>query len=413
MTPGTYNATYELVFRNAPPNETRLIVVKPRDSCAINLFDADGAITNRERFVNPKSCPSCGTNICVPDATCQGDGRNTYACICPPDMRGDGMWKRPTAEKVDGLRGFDSWWGANLPKSFVGGTGCIDDEAPVITLLGLQRVDIPLCACSGCSSAVAGNGACGRSNDAYIAEVRKALEAGSFCAEGPPCLSVTDNRDHEISVARVQVDPPRPISGRQDGSIAWTVKYSVTDRSGNFAHATRVFTFVERSLDEHVRHGIGAATQSTCNTGELQTQIDAQATQIEQQLQVSASRDAENADLRRRIEDFARVEEENTELRKRRLVDSEHLEAAVQDVSRLEAELTALRASISAATKEVPVTKQAPVAEQSKPVVTNQPVAPIEPVPAQDGTDAPATTSNMNIGIIVVLGVFALRIAMA
>lgn len=439
VTPGTYNATYQLVFRNAPPNETRLIVVKPRDSCAVNLFAPDGSITNAGRFVNPKSCPSCGTNICVPDAKCQGDGRNNYACVCPPDMRGDGMWARPAAEKTAGLRGFDRWWDANLPGSFAGGTGCTDAEPPLLTLLGQPRVDIKLCACAGCSGVVSGDGGCGRSEAFYAAEVKKAVEDGAYCEEGPPCLSVTDNRDHEISVARVNVDPPRPISGRQDGSTAWAVKYSVTDRSGNYAEATRIFTFTERSLEEHLRDlSLGAVAATQCNTAELEAQLEQSASEVSELrsragsltealehrsnelsqkaqdvsrleaeiaelrglLEDSQTSDAaqqlreKDAELNRRIVTVTKLESENTELR-------DKFQMAQDDLRRLKAELGA-RENESATVQQQQANAQ--TREQSKGASTGR--------RHTDNSKKQELTGRQMTFIVIVLSIFAGRVAM-
>jgi len=310
VTPGTYNATYELVFHNAPPNNTRLIVVEPVDSCSIRLFAPNGSIAQSSDFINPKSCPTCGTNLCVEDATCHSDGHSLYSCICPPDMRGDGMWPRPDAKTTVGLRGFDAWWDANLPETYAGGTGCVDAEPPALTLLGPSRVEIPLCSCVGCSGDAATGGGCQRGSAEYIAEVKKALAAGKFCDEGPPCLKVSDNRDPNVSLALVTVDEPRAILEEDTGLTVWSVRYSVADRSGNLAEEMRVFRFREASLDEHLRHmGIGAYCDS--NTGEherLATRIaNLQAAHHQAALEAEtastrvASLEADKADLTRRL----------------------------------------------------------------------------------------------------------------
>eukprot|EP00038_Savillea_parva_P007967 m.173631 g.173631 ORF g.173631 m.173631 type:complete len:987 (+) comp13722_c0_seq1:147-3107(+) len=418
VTPGSYNATYQLVFRNAPPNKTRLIVVQPRDSCAVNLFEQDGTLADPSRFINPKSCPACGTNICVPEATCQGDGRNHYRCVCPPDMRGDGMWPKPSTDLTKRLRGFDSWWASNLPRSFAGGNGCTDDEAPELTLLGPSRVDIPLCSCEGCSGSTETGATCQRSEAAYVAEVNKALSQGSFCGNNPPCLTVTDNRDHEISAARVKVHTPRAIAGRKNGVTDWAVKYSVTDRSGNYAEQTRVFTFRELSLEEHMQgwesSGRGGSAGGGCNTAALQEQLNAQVTESNrlsqalkeandrltrltqqqqqhnaQQQQAQQTVTADDPEVQRRLAEAEKVTAENKDLRDR-------FQAAETNAARLERELVAREQELEKARADAATARAAAAAGGGRTTVV----------------DEDRHMSGKMTFIALVLGAFALRIAM-
>ena len=88
------------------------VTVEDVDECALDPASPQGL------------CPGCRPH-CHEHAECE-NRVGTYACKCPKCMAGDGF--EPFVPRKSGT----------TPAGYEGGTGCRDNCAPVITLLGEQ-----------------------------------------------------------------------------------------------------------------------------------------------------------------------------------------------------------------------------------------------------------------------------------
>lgn len=226
---GEFHVNYTVAMPWADPPYIRIqrrVVIDDIDECKI-----------RDSSKFQHSCPSL-VHQC--DRAAGAKCINTigsYACQCPSQSSGDGF--------LESAR-----FGPNdpAPRSYKGGTSCVDTSRPIITLKGPNPKVFRVCECGGLSGILS---KAKNSDDTKlhqdqrnfyeqdIKEMIRATAGAELCAshDNPnpkptDCIKAIDRTyqgDIDLSV-RVVIGEPQ-----QKSSLHWVVPYNVKDDAGNEA----------------------------------------------------------------------------------------------------------------------------------------------------------------------------------
>jgi len=252
---GDFTVTYSVAtpWTNPPiVSITRTVRVTDLDECSINSLEAN--------ILCPELLPKCDF---ASGAKCK-NMNGSYTCRCPRYTHGDGFLPISNFEK-DSEGNF-----IVAPTDYTGGTGCIDNKKPTITLKGQNPLTIVTCrheALTGVYpetntklSTIYGDKIAEHSRNLEI-ELQNLIEASNgneLCSEnissnpGNPneCFHASDITHNGLVNLSDEVVIGNPVA--VSGAInTWEVPYNVKDAAGNWADTVfRTVTIEEVSVRE-------------------------------------------------------------------------------------------------------------------------------------------------------------------
>ena len=260
---GEFHVNYTVAMPWANPPYVRIIrrvVIDDIDECRI-----------RDISKFQHSCPSL-----VPQCDKASGAKcintiGSYACQCPSQSSGDGFLESAKF-------GPDN----PAPRSYKGGTGCVDTSKPIITLKGPNPKIFRICECGGLSGLMSKaknsddsklHGDQRKLYEQDIKEMIRATSGAELCASHSnpnprpsDCVRAIDQTyqgDVDLS-SRVVVGEPQ-----QKSSLHWVVPYNVKDDAGN--EATTVWRDVKveevnlSSLETKIRHDVMKEQEASTN----------------------------------------------------------------------------------------------------------------------------------------------------